>query len=181
MNGLRIFGVLGSTIAFSVLTACASPPKAVPVVVDWTNRACESPAYGNILGNYVGQINYRGGDTRSCRWNTQISIIGISMVADCNLTGTITATPEVAAGDGYQCSDIEAQTKFVVGLSDADLNRFGPSSVIVHFEEELPTMTNGGKVIVSPIVQFEALTAENGTLVNSSGNVLSRQYQTVSE
>lgn len=173
---MKIFGAVTTTIAASLLAACASAPKPEPVVlVDWTNRACESPAYSDILGNYVGQINYRDSEARACRWNTEIAIIGVSMVSDCSLTGTITATPDVSGSAGYLCSDVQLQAGFVVGLSDPDLNRSGPSSVIIHLPEELPVTTSNGDSIVYPIAQYDSLTAEYGTLIKDAGNILSRQ------
>ena len=62
----------------------------------------------------------------------------------------------------------------MVSLSDEDINLSGPSSVIVHYDGELPANGEGGKVMISPIGQYESLTAENRTLVKENGSVLSR-------
>ena len=175
MNGLRNISAITSSIAVCLLTACASAPKPEPVIEDWTNRACESPAYRTILGSYVGQIDYRDSEARACRWKTEISIIGVSMVTDCSLTGTISATPDIEGSDGYRCTDMQAQTRFVVGLTDTDLNRYGPTSVIIHLEDDLPTMSNNGNSLLSPVEQYQALTAENGVLITDAGNILSRR------
>ncbi|MEM7259524.1 MAG: hypothetical protein AAF404_19285, partial [Pseudomonadota bacterium] len=116
MNGLQTLGAVISTAAVTLVASCVSAPKPEPVVEDWTNRACESPAYRSILGNYSGQIVYRDSSARGCLWNTEISIIGVSMVGECSLTGSISATPDVPGNDGYVCSDVNAPTRFVVGL-----------------------------------------------------------------
>ncbi|MEM7256784.1 MAG: hypothetical protein AAF404_05295, partial [Pseudomonadota bacterium] len=49
------------------------------------------------------------------------------------------------------------------------------TSVIVHLENELPSSNNRGDSLLHPIIQFESLTAENGTLITDAGNVLNRR------
>lgn len=176
MNSVRTIGSAFSIAAITLLTACASAPKPEPVIEDWTNRACESPAYRSILGNYAGQIVYRDNDARGCLWNTQVSIIGVSMVAECSLTGSITATADGPGNDGYECSNVSAApTRFVVGVAGEDLNYNVPTSVIVHLENEPPMSNSRGDSLMYPIIQFEALTAENGVLITDAGNILNRQ------
>ncbi len=175
----EIYSATISIAAMATLAAC-STPKVQPVEpIDWTNNACESPAYKDILGNYTGQINYRDTDSRLCRWDAQIAIYGVSMVSDCSLSGTVNASIAEQSTDSddqsFACADINEQVKFVVGLSDSDLNLSGPSSVIVHLENELVVAAAPGKMVVNPVVQYESLTVENGTLTNDSGSVLTRQ------
>ena len=101
------------------------------------------------------------------------------MVSDCSLSGTVNAlvAEQSANGDdqSFACADLSEQVKFVVGLSDSDLNMSGPSSVIVHLENEMVVAAAPGKKVVNPVVQYESLTAESGTLVNDRGSVLTRQ------
>lgn len=169
----RFFWLAGTVGGIGLLAGCTSTQPA-PVEIDWTNRACESPAYVDILGTYAGAITFRD-ETRACHWNAEISIIGVSMASECSLTGTITATPDYAGDNEYLCSSVNAPTSYVAGLSDENLNHFGPSSVIVHMTELLPTVSNDGVKIVNPIFQFEALTASGGKLITDAGYVLKRQ------
>ncbi len=162
--------------AASALAGCSTPKVEPAAPIDWTNRACEAPAYADILGNYTGEILYRGSDSQLCRWNADVAIYGVSMVANCSLSGSINASVAEQSGDNasIQCAELNEQVKFVVSLSDEDINLSGPSSVIVHYDGELTANGEGGKVMISPIGQYESLTAENRTLVKENGSVLSR-------
>jgi hypothetical protein len=171
-----MLGAVTSIAATTLVVSCASAPQPKLVeVIDWTDKACESPAYQSIVGNYSGPINYGDSEARACRWDAEISVIGVSMAAECTLSGTISATPTTAQGDGYQCSTMDAATRFVVALSDPDMNRSGPSSVIIHLQSDLPQSDSAGNPIIQPVLQYESLTAENNALVTSTGNILSRQ------
>ena len=62
--------------------------------IDWTGRACESPAITNVLGTYMGELQFTDDSARSCRWNAEIVINGVNQpdAAVCNLSGSVTTT-----------------------------------------------------------------------------------------
>ncbi len=176
MKQSQHYNAVFAIAAVSVLAGC-STPKVEPVEpIDWTNRACESPAYTDILGSYTGEIMYQGSDAKLCRWIADVAIYGVSMASNCSLSGSISASVAEQAGEdqSFECAEVNEQVKFVVSLSDEDINLTGPSSVIVHYDGELAMSGEAGKKMVSPIGQYESLTAENRTLIKENGNVLSR-------
>ena len=176
MSRLQYKTAVTALIAAFALTGCSTTRIEPAAKNDWTNRVCEAPAYANILGNYKGEILYRGNESQRCLWNADIAVYGVSTVANCSDSGSINASVAGISGDhaSFQCAELNEQVKFVVSLADEDINRSGPSSVIVHYDGELSATGDGGKAMISPIEQFESLTAENRTLIKENGSVLRR-------
>ncbi len=177
------------TVCF-ILTACggsgSSSPTTdttapVPVSVDWTGQACESPALQNVLGTYSGELQFADDAPRSCRWNTTIVIAGVNEQDSliCSLSGSVTAVlveqGTQLAGAPYICAEMAQQTEFASGLLEGlDLNIATTNSLILQLDEPTVDVDANGLTRINAVTQFESLTVGGGNLIAANGTI-SRQ------
>ncbi len=179
-----------SVIAFT-LTACSGGGSnglsttsntdnnlATTVPIDWTGRACESPAFRNTLGTYTGELQFQDSAARSCRWSAEITIAGSSALAteDCNLSGNIEVTL-IEQGtqleeSPYLCAEINQATDYATGLQETlDLNIATPTSFQLQLEAPFPEFDVNGLALVNAVTQFESIVVGGDRLTAVTGTI----------
>ena len=159
----------------SSLTNAASPTAVSNL--DWTGQACESPALRNVLGSYVGELRFSDDSARSCRWNAEIVISGVSEPNNeiCRLSGSVTSTliEQGAQIDvPYICAEMSQQTGFASGLMEGlSLNTATTNSVILQLDEPTTAFDSNGLPQINAVTQFESLTVGGGSLISANGTI----------
>ncbi len=145
--------------------------------LDWTGQACESPALRNVLGSYVGELRFSDNSARSCRWNAEIVISGVSEPNNeiCRLSGSVTSTliEQGAQIDvPYICAEMSQQTGFASGLMEGlSLNTATTNSVILQLDEPTTAFDSNGLPQINAVTQFESLTVGGGSLISANGTI----------
>ena len=144
---------------------------------DWTGQACESPALRNVLGSYVGELRFSDDSARSCRWNAEIVINGVSEPNNeiCSLSGSVTTTlieQGTQIDVPYICAEMSQPTGFASGLMEGlSLNTATTNSVILQLDEPTTAFDSNGLSQINAVTQFESLTVGGGSLISANGTI----------
>ena len=145
--------------------------------LDWTGQACESPALRNVLGSYVGELRFSDDSARSCRWNAEIVINGVSEPNNeiCSLSGSVTTTlieQGTQIDVPYICAEMSQPTGFASGLMEGlSLNTATTNSVILQLDEPTTAFDSNGLPQINAVTQFESLTVGGGSLISANGTI----------
>lgn len=179
------------SVALLALTACSGSNSSGPATtpsdnipdttsaIDWTGRACESPAYKNSLGTYTGELTLVDTNLdRFCRWNAEIVIAGTNATGsdDCNITGSIKTTfveqGSQIENSPYLCAEMNQSAGYETGLSNGlDLNVASMNSFIVQLDDPPAAADANGIELIHAITLLESLTIGSGILKATTGTI----------
>lgn len=173
--------IIGSVFFFAALAGCSTSGDSVIGTIteavnptDWTDNACESPIYQEMIGTFSGELSFSAAD-RSCVWSSTVVVNGTSEGATCTLKGSIDSTLIQQGAPTrlpYTCNAGVLDVTFTSGLRVGDdLISVRPESMGFNYLPSLEQLDVTGNELIHPVTQYEyvvvdyrGLSALNGLL-----------------
>lgn len=176
--------IFGSVVVIVALAGCSTSGDSVIGTLteavnptDWTNNACESPIYQEMIGTFSGELRFASAG-RSCVWNSVVKVTGTSEGASCTLNGSIDSTVIQQGAQTelpYLCDTGIREVTFTSGLRVGDdLISIRPESMGFNYLPSLEQSDAAGNELIHPVTQYEYVVVDFNGLSAVKG-LLERQ------